>query len=65
MKRNFQLPLSNLMTFPYLFLVDQIFYLNSRGLSKLRAEKILLQGIINEYIPENSPLINFLPENYK
>ena len=44
---------------------DQIFYLNSRGLSKSRAEKILLQGIINEYIPEHSPLINFLPENYK
>ena len=44
---------------------DQIFYLNSRGLSKSRAEKILLQGIINEYIPKNSPLINFLPESYK
>ena len=44
---------------------DQIFYLNSRGLSKSKAEKILLQGIINEYIPEHSPLINFLPENYK
>jgi len=44
---------------------DQIFYLNSRGLSKSRAEKILLQGIISEYIPEHSPLINFLPENYK
>jgi Fe-S cluster assembly protein SufD len=44
---------------------DQIFYLNSRGLSKSRAEKILLQGIINEYISEHSPLINFLPENYK
>ena len=44
---------------------DQIFYLNSRGLSKSKAEKILLQGIIREYIPENSPLINFLPENYK
>ena len=44
---------------------DQIFYLNSRGLSKSRAEKILLQGIISEYIPENSPLRNFLPENYK
>ncbi len=44
---------------------DQIFYLNSRGLSKSKAEKILIQGIISEYIPENSPLINFLPENYK
>ena len=29
------------------------------------AEKILLQGIINEYIPENSSLIDFLPEKYK
>ena len=44
---------------------DQIFYLNSRGLSKLKAEKILLQGIIREYISDTSPLINFLPESYK
>ncbi|GIR16283.1 MAG: hypothetical protein CM15mP29_2710 [Alphaproteobacteria bacterium] len=44
---------------------DQIFYLNSRGLSKLKAEKILLKGIISEYISDTSPLINFLPESYK
>ena len=44
---------------------DQIFYLNSRGLSKLKAEKILLQGIISEYISDTSPLFNFLPESYK
>ena len=44
---------------------DQIFYLNSRGLSKLKAEKILLQGIIREYISDTSPLVNFLPESYK
>ena len=44
---------------------EQVFYLNSRGLNKFEAEKILLQGIINEYISENSSLINFLPEKYK
>ena len=44
---------------------DKIFYLNSRGLSKLKAEKILLQGIISEYISDTSPLFNFLPESYK
>jgi len=44
---------------------EQVFYLNSRGLNKFEAEKILLQGIISEYISKNSPLINFLPEKYK
>ena len=44
---------------------DQIFYLNSRGLNKASAEKILLQGIISEYISNNSPLKSFLPGSYK
>ena len=44
---------------------DQIFYLNSRGLNKANAEKILLQGIISEYISNNSPLKRFLPGSYK
>lgn len=44
---------------------DQIFYLNSRGLNKTSAEKILLQGIISEYISDNSPLKSFLPRSYK
>jgi Fe-S cluster assembly protein SufD len=44
---------------------DQIFYLKSRGLDNNSAEKILLQGIIKNYISENSPLSNFLPEVYQ
>jgi Fe-S cluster assembly protein SufD len=44
---------------------EQIFYLQSRGLDKISAEKILLQGIIKNYISDESPLSSFLPKVYQ
>ena len=44
---------------------EQIFYLQSRGLDKISAEKILLQGIIKNYISDESPLNSFLPKVYQ
>ena len=44
---------------------EQLFYLQSRGLSAVSAEKILLQGVIKNYISEDSSLNNFLPKVYQ
>jgi len=44
---------------------EQIFYLQSRGLDNISAEKILLQGVIKNYISDESPLNSFLPEVYQ
>ena len=44
---------------------EQIFYLQSRGLDERSAEKIILQGVIESYISDESPLKSFLPEVYQ
>ena len=44
---------------------EQIFYLQSRGLDERSAEKIILKGVIESYISNESPLKSFLPEVYQ
>ena len=44
---------------------EQIFYLQSRGLDERSAEKIILQGVIESYISDESPLKSLLPEVYQ
>jgi Fe-S cluster assembly protein SufD len=44
---------------------EQIFYLQSRGLDERSAEKVILQGVIESYISNESPLKSFLPEVYQ